>query len=518
MSTQSNAQGLSRAALISLVGFGALLALTVVDLSANRTVRVGIRELSLPSVDKDKVTRVEIGGKFKAILDKEAGGWVVSDPEKPDAKFAADEESVTRVLDALGTLETGAFVTGRSEKHKDLEIDDESGTVLTIKASSGPSLSVVLGRYAKGGGNYLRLQGSDEVFVGKGTLAGAVRKNADQWRNKKLVALKADDINEIAVTPAGGGGYVLTKTTTKEGEGDDAPSKDVWTVQDASALPAGFKLDEAALSRVARSVANLRASDFVDEKKPAAETVLGASARTVTAKTAAGQSVTIQFGTEKDNKVYAQVEGNPQLYQVSKYSADGVTKALTEFRDLSLFDVQTNDIVAVDWAGTGLTASLKKDEQGTWTFTSNPAGAEFDPNTVGGKLAGLTRLRAARYLGAQGAVPIDLGDKLTISLTLQDGTQQVVTFGAAAPEGEAGTGKNQVFVRNGDGHVYAIAAFQKERYKKPADLFQPAAPPPGMGGPGGMPGGMGGMQGLENLPPEIRKQLEAQLKAGNFGQ
>ena len=38
------------------------------------------------------------------------------------------------------------------------------------------------------------------------------------------------------------------------------------------------------------------------------------------------------------------------------------------------------------------------------------------------------------------------------------------------------------------------------------------APPPGMGG-----GGMGGMQGLDQLPPEIRKQLEQQLKGMNMG-
>jgi hypothetical protein len=64
-------------------------------------------------------------------------------------------------------------------------------------------------------------------------------------------------------------------------------------------------------------------------------------------------------------------------------------------------------------------------------------------------------------------------------------------------------------VKVSDGHAYGISKYQRDRWGKPFDLFKKVAPPPGAGGGGGIPG-------MENLPPDIRKQLEAQLRSGKI--
>ncbi len=125
---------------------------------------------------------------------------------------------------------------------------------------------------------------------------------------------------------------------------------------------------------------------------------------------------------------------------------------------------------------------------------------------------GALRLRGARVLddgaATDAAKAIGAGDP-TIELALAGGTKQTVRFGKAVE------GSSEVNVVGGDGLVYAINSFNKGRYDKPVELFKkPPAPPPGMGGMGGMGGGM---SGLENLPPDVRKKVEASLKQQGLG-
>lgn len=505
MATETQTPFLSPRALVHVGVFAVLLVLVLVTRGQGE--RAGIRELSLPSLAKERVTSIEIGGKHKAKLSREGDSWFVEDPDKPGQKFPAEQSQVDRALDGLAELEAGAFVTGRADKHDELELSAEKGTFVTAVTDDKKILKVVLGRFAKGGGNYLRKQDGDEVFVGKGALASAVRKDAAAWRKKALVAAEEKDLVEVRVAVAGQAPYVLTRAPA-ENDGDVGD----WKLTEPATLPDGFRLDEGALGRLARAFAGLRAADFVDEKMDEAATGLGAGATVVTAKTQGGQEVAVRFGSADDKKrAYTTVSGDPQLYVVADYTVKNVAKPLDDLRDLTfLVGLDADKVTEARFDGPEGVVVLKKSGE-EWTVAQGTPTPEFDATSVTAKLKQLASLKGQGYRG-RGAEGGFVPGKPPVKVTLTvdgEAAPRFLEFGGEVPGEAADKPSGRVFARTSDGYVYDVGTYQKTRYEKPWDLFKQMAPPPGMGG---MPGGGGGIPGLENLPPDIRRQLEQQLR------
>jgi hypothetical protein len=469
--------------------------------------RVGIRELKLPDFEKDQISAITLDGKHKAKLTKQGAGWTVEDPEKAGKTFPVEDSLIDRALDAIAELETGAFVTGRSEKHEELEINKDKGLALTVTGGKGKQMSIVIGRFAKGGGNYVRLDGSDEVFVGKGSLMGAVGKDAGGWRKKDILGVEEKDLVEVAVQVAGETAYSIVRGPPT-GEGEESKPGE-WKLADGIELPSGFRLDDAAITRIPRSLAGLRAVDFIDEA--VSDTGLDAGATQVSARTADGKGFTVSFGKEDDKKrIYTQVSGDPQLYVVNNYSLKNVAKPLLELRDLALLPgLEADKVTKLSIAGAeGAVVVEKKD--GAWSLTKGtaPADKPFDAATVDSKIGQLARLKATTYLGQGAAIPAAKPNTVITLVVDGESAPRTITFGGDLPA-EGDQPANNVGVKVSDGHAYGISKYQRDRWGKPFDLFKKVAPPPGAGGGGGIPG-------MENLPPDIRKQLEAQLRSGKI--
>lgn len=495
--SSENAFGLSRSAWISLGVFAILLVLVVV--TREDRMEAGIRKLELVKIEKAQVERIEVSDKHSAVLERDGAGWVVYDPKTPDEKHAAESSSVEAALDAVAELEADTFVTGRAEKHKELEIDDESGLAVKITGKDGRVLDVVFGRFAKGGGNYLRLKGSNEVFVGKGRLASLLKKDVNGWRKRKLLDVEADALTKIVVEPAGGAPYTLEG---KKGEGE---AKKTWSFAEGTELPAGFRVDEAALARVASTLAALRAADFAEGVKEQ-DTGLAEGAK-VTATLDDGKTVTVRFGKEDDKKrVYARVEGDPQLYLISSYSVKTVLKDKLELRDLTLAPFDPAKAERAVFRSPNGTVELAK-QDGAWTLVQPatlPDGFEIDLGSVEDKLGYLARLRGAALVDPAPA-PAASGlqaPAVSVDITLEGGETKRLAFGGEAPKAE---GRGQEFFALGDGGlVYRVAAFHKTRYEKPLELFKKVAAPP--------PSPSGGVPGMDSLPPDVRKKLEESLR------
>jgi hypothetical protein len=485
---------MTKSAWISLVTFVVLLVL--VFATREDQVSVGVRVMDL-SVDAAKVTRIEVkAGEKTALLEKVGGTdaapqWTVADPAKADVKHQAEPSAVKAALDALGELSAEGFVTGRAAKHADLEIDDEKGTTVKITAGA-QTVDLVFGRFAKGGGNYVRRAGTDEVFIGKGRFAATVKKDVKGWRKRKLLAFEAKDLRSLVVEAAG------RQTLTLKGEAGEGDTV-TWAL-DGVTLPEGFRLDLDALGRVATTVASLRAADFKDEGE------LGEVIGSVSGKTLDDQTFKITFGAKDEkNRIAAQIEGDPQLYLISEYTVKNALKELDGLRDLKLitFDAAKATKVEIN-SPEGRVVVEKGDEGWALIEPQSPPGYEFDPSQVEPKLSALTRLKASSLVGTE-TVPVKKpADKVTLMVTTESGVQ-ALTFGDEVPKAEGEKGGVEHYAYGTDGFTYKVGQWQRNRYAKGLELFKkPAAPK--------MPPGGGGIPGMENLPPELRKQLEAQLK------
>jgi hypothetical protein len=495
-----------RNAWISVVIFVVLLALVLI--TREDQVSVGVRSLALPTLDAERVEKIAVGGSHKSLLSKEGESWRVADPDAAGTTFAVESNLIDGLKTQLGLFEVGAFVTSRPAKHEELEITDDKGLSVRLEQSGGPALELVFGRGAKGGGNYVRLAGNDEVFVGKSSLANTLKKDVKSWRKRKIVDKDVATMTSVEVKVAGEAPYVIEQAKDLAEGGGPAS----WRLAGSVVPPEGFRPDADLMRRLATSLANLRAVDFHDEGASAATGLADATKVSRAAISLEdGSGLALLFGGSDDKKrVYAQVEGDPQVYLVTSGVVKNVLRSLEQLRDLSLVSVEPSKVTRALLVGAEGTVELTR-EEGAWTVVQPselPAGFEFDAAGVDAKLTALGRIKGGERLLE---VPADSGlDKPSASITLflDDGSEKRIAFGAKKPPSE--DNKAELFYVRGaeEEAVYTIGKFQKQRYDKPLDLFKKVAPPPMP------PGGAGGMQGLESLPPDVRKKLMESLRQG----
>lgn len=520
-----------------LVGVGVVFVVLLIGWMVTRDdqPKVGIKELKVQKIKGDEVTKIEITvppkekpkkegegaiddkGDDKAdkgsvvVLEKDGKGFVVSGGGG-GKKFVVDDAQLKPLLEAVGELQAGDVVANKAEKLKEFEIDDAKGTHVVIYTAKGKALDLLFGRAAKGGGTTVREQGSNDVFVAKGRLGTVVKKDVAAWRKKTITDKKADEFSGVTIARADGT-IVITSESKEEAaptpeEGKEAPPPKVtttWKLTEPSTLPAGFRLDEVSLGRVASSLASLRAADFADDADDAKAGFVGPHT-VVTGKGKDGKDVVVHLGGKDDKKrVFAKVDGDPQIYLLAEYAAKNVDKGLDDFRDLSLFSAKVDDATQLKVTSGKTTVVVKKDGAEWKLVEPKTPPADFDAGQIVSVVSGALRLKGQRLAAdvkdAGGADPV-------VEVTKADGKVERVAFGKGVVEEGAKEGDKpkELYVKGADGMVYVASSFSKSRYEKPTDLFKkPAAPPPGMNAPGGM-------QGLESLPPDVRKKLEASLK------
>lgn len=493
--------------------------------------KVGVKTLDVAAIAKDDISAVTITipGKEKTpegaptegpvnsereptktvILERDGSGFVVKDGADASKKYAAEEQTVASLFDAIAAFAPGDRIANDKSKLADFEIDDDKALRIAVATKGGKGLDLLFGRAAKSGGTTVRAAGSTDVFVAKGNLGVMAKKELSAWRKKAIVGQKAEDFEGVVIARADGSTIELSATAEEvpapEGspEGTAPTKKTTWSLKQP-ALPAGFRLDTTALSRVAASLATLRATDFADGVSDDVAGLAGPHT-TLTARLRAGGTVVLHLGRVDDKKrLHVRKDGDPQIYLVPEYSGKNLDKALDDFREPTLFTAPADDVVAATFSS-GSTKIVVKKDGGAWKLVEPKSAPEgFDVGQIETAVQGALRLRGTKVLVGErdiGAV------SATVELQLKSGSQRV-RFGAPIEGG------SDVRAEGSDGLVYAVAAFTKGRYEKPVELFKkPPPPPPGMGGPGA-----GGISGLENLPPDVRKKLEASLKQQGLGQ
>lgn len=536
-------------------GLGIILALLVfvvllfVFIGRSGETKVGVKELKVAVLDKESVDKIEVTLPPKSappdagpaesaksiVLQKTAGAWQVFDPTAADKKFNVDDSQIKSVLDAAGDFATGDLIANKKAKHAELEIDEAKGHSIKVYAKGKQVLDLVFGRPAKGGGSTVRTAGSDDVFVAKGRLGSVLKKELSAWRKKTMFDVKAEDITRVSIAlpdaTAPADAPAVRKIAVEgtlpppalpppDGGPAAAPAKTEWALTEP-VLPAGFRIDKSQLGRLATSLAALRAQDFADGVSDAAAGFT-APHGVIEAATKDGKKLVLHIGGEDDKKrVYARVDGDAQTYLLAAYSAKQLQKSLDDLRELTLLDAKIDDIEKVTIKNYGATYVLNKNGADWQLLEPKKPPADFDAGQIAGQVAGLLRTRAVRVAAdapKTAFTPMVTGP--VVELQLAGGKKQQLTFGAALPVADDGKVKDakakpvearEYYVKGGiDDLTYVIAAFTRNRYAKPAELFKkPAEPPPGMGA-------AGGMSGMENLPPDIRKKLEESMKKGNM--
>src|SRR5215471_8543608 len=414
-----------------LIGVFAVL-LAIVLATRERQVSVGVRKLELPPIDKDKVIAIEVSGPKPVTLKKEGADWTVADAAKPDQKHPADQQQINSTLDAYKEIKVQALLSEKAEKQAEYELDDAKAMRIKIVSQGAPTVELVLGKSAKGGGVYIREPKGNAIFTAQGRFPAMVRKDANAWRKRSIVNVKLDDVLEVAVQPKEGDPYVLTK-------GDGGAG---WRLKEGTKLPDGFRYDASAGQGVVQQLASLRAQDFIDS--PSGDESLGlAGPHTILeAKLKDDKQIKVHVGKEQEGKensskaVAARLDGDPQVYLLPNYSANILNKRATDLRDLSLLSFDTPKVTKLSVVSAGKKTVVAK-EGDSWKVVEPaklPAGFDFDPARVTAQLNMLRSLKASRLIdGKVDAVQSGLSKPTTsVEVALEGGAHQSVKFGKEA--------------------------------------------------------------------------------------
>jgi hypothetical protein len=457
--------------LIAVVVFAVLLAAFV--LTREKNVSVGMQRLSFPALKADAISGLSMTGGATASLTKAATGWVVADPAKAQETFVADDGAVQGLLGALGSLRAGELVTSKTEKHAEYEVDAAKGVKLVVTRSDGSPFELVLGKASKSGGTYVRTPSGNEVFSTPAGLSWHVHKSVKDWRDKRIKTAALADVKAISVTQANGEKWAAT--------GKD----DSWALE-GTATPKDFRFDGAAAKSVVSQFTSLTAQDFISGETPDFS-----KATTVVATLSDGKSVTVKVGEKRaDSNLPLQVEGDSQLYVVSEWVGTQLTKKLDGLRDLTLLSFDPAKVTKLTVTAEGKKTVVIKEGE-SWKLLEPKGWASFDARQVPTVLSRLRNARGNRVVPTAANAAL----KPVVELQVTGGPSVSLKLGAEAGSGE-------IYAQGSDGLLYATAAGEKAFWKGP-EIFNTPAPPPNFGG---------GMNGLDQLPPEIRKQLEAQLR------
>jgi hypothetical protein len=493
---------MKKATLIALGAFAVLLVLVLA--TREQQVSVGVRKLELPKLDPAQVTALELTGARSITLRKEGTGWVVLDPSKPETKHKADEGLVKAALDALAEVKNPDFLSDRTEKLAEYELDDAKGLKLKAVQNGGPAVELVLGKAARNGGAYVRKAGSNDVFTHQGRLGWSIRRELKDWRNHQILALKVEDITQLTLK-AKEGESVTLKKGTNPGE---------WSLAEGTPAPEGFRFNAQTAQQLAQLLATLHAQDFL-EGDAASDALKGfmEAHDSLEAQLKDGKKVVLHLGPHPGTKessapVAVRVEGDAQVYQLPQFTASQFRKRLADFRDLSLFHFDSQKVSKLKIQAGGQTVAVAKEGEG-WKLVAPqklPAGFEFEPSQVGLQLSWLQSLSGTRLI--EGPVPDGKAGLSSpaalVEVTVEGGPVQTLRLGKEAPAAE---GSKELYARSTiDGLTYAVPERVRFRLEQGLELFKRPAPPPSFAG-------NGQMKGLESLPPEVRRQLEAQLQA-----
>ncbi len=279
-------------------------------------------------------------------LTRGTDGWVVSSAWSWPAK----EAQVDRLIENLGKL-SGERRSSDASVLADYQIDDESGFHLVGRKSGGAELfHVVVGKNASGG-DFVRTEGSNDVYLTSVNLRsdfglwGETPKPPDNKRWVDLVVNTCDReaVDEVVLSTPDGD-IVLTRefeTITpdpaEEAEaGADETSVDVGgdgTTVNRKVYEytpdAKGAFDKAKADRVIGALASLRASDVADPADVDSYGFEGGRSAEITLSDGSVTKIIFGSNTEDDSKTYVMAEGGKPA-MMYKGTVDNIFKSRDE--------------------------------------------------------------------------------------------------------------------------------------------------------------------------------------------
>lgn len=321
---------------------------------------------------------------------------------------------------------------------------EPAAMTIILTDRSGSEVTVELGGPASSMETYARLAGSDRIVVARADLRRLLKKSALEYRDRQLWSFSGTDVTIVEMDDRSKPDNPTQFRFIRDGSR--------WMMELPVTARATSKVDE-----LLRTMSNMRVTKWVDDRAPRLAGYglepASWSVRVTVEETIESQEKDVNDGagdssqdsTEPDepeskpepvkkqttyelhlsglspigeeSNTYVRVGDESMVATLSKLNADKFKPVMTQWRDMSVTDVNTHAATRIEIATADGNASLVRN-LGKWSFDGNGGSAE--DSEVGKLLQAIGNLKAVAYVD----VPTDLAafglaqPRATIRLTI----------------------------------------------------------------------------------------------------
>ncbi|MBE3599219.1 MAG: DUF4340 domain-containing protein [Limnochordaceae bacterium] len=386
-------------------------------------------------VEPQKVESLTIrhDGQVAAVLRKVGERWEIEQPRR----VRASQEAVQSLLDQVASLEARRVIAEKAEDlsaygleppRAELVMTEAGGTERRLLVGNETPVSSGAPAY------YAREGGGAAVYTIDAYLAEQLTGSWDQFRDRTLVALSADEVQAVVVRKG-------RRSVEARRAGDSTtPEGQRWRLVEPLQAPG----DSDAIESVLRDLQFSRISKFVsDDPSPGQLGAWGLKEPAATVELSGGDgtgnasrlTVVLIGGTAPDQERYVQVQGAPSVYTVPESDVKSLLEASVDgwirrrVVGLSRDDLQR---LSVRMSGRPGPLTLEKDSRGRWVL--QPGGRSVDQQEADSLLDALVGLRGDRVEVASrvavspgGNAPTGAGAPVTMEITVAGNDRIPVT-------------------------------------------------------------------------------------------
>jgi hypothetical protein len=313
---------------------------TSVQTKFDKTV-FNLRDKTVLALEQAQVKRVEVHQGEQHIAAESAGeqGWKLVAP----LETKADKTKISDLLNAIQGVKVKEFVEETPQDLTPYGLHLPRWRLVVFLGDERAEKSLLLGTEDSAkGGIYAKRGAMDNVFLIEGKLVEKLPKDANEWRDRRIMAFKRDDVERFEIRT--GDEVTEVACVDKCGKIPD----DQWQIKQ----PIEAKADAIKVRTLLRNLEELKVKTFVAE---AADNVAPYGLDHPESSILAwlkGQAepVTLLRGRQDadQNGYYVKLPDRPAVYLIDTRDGDDLAKKTAELRDRKMLAFKARDIRKIE--------------------------------------------------------------------------------------------------------------------------------------------------------------------------
>jgi len=340
----------------------------------------------------EQATKLQVKQKDKEdlLIEKSGDDWRLVKP----IEGLADTEEVEGMVKAIAELKP----TG-SRKGQNLDSDDfglkQPELTATLWYNGGRSVEVSLGAETPvGSARYAKIAGRDDLYIVSSYLRTTLSKEPEKLREEQLAKFEKDDVKGLSLM------HGQTRIVCVKRGTEDAVE---WRMTE----PLNTGADEWNVKRLIDKVKDLKAEDFLREKKSDKELGLDKPQVKVAVDLTDGRKLTITLGKqtkqeagdedEEKEVVFARSSERKEVVLVNADVLGDLKKEVIDLRDKSVVQIDRDDVTRI-WVERreGMTFKVARRPAGWWV--EQPKQLEAKTSAVDDLLWDIEDLDAKKFV------------------------------------------------------------------------------------------------------------------------